>query len=159
MAVTVRLSNGDKVAGTIVDGKTYLADGSRVPVNSIVDTGAGGVWKMTENGGVKATDEDLGLTTINGGSSSGSSSGSSTTSNVYNLNDYLNNRTAGLKGLDLANTYGITYDQNKILDVYNQATDAQYALKQKRSTSFRKSILSKFIWYTELNNRCITCAT
>lgn len=133
MAVTVRLSNGDKVAGTIVDGKTYLADGSRVPVNSIVDTGAGGVWKMTENGGVKATDEDLGLTTIYGGSSSGSSSGSSTTSNVYNLNDYLNNRTAGLKGLDLANMYGITYDQNKILDVYNQATDAQYALKQKEA--------------------------
>ena len=46
MAVTVRLSNGDKVAGTIVDGKTYLADGSRVPVNSIVDTG---VWWCMEN--------------------------------------------------------------------------------------------------------------
>ena len=31
----------------------------RVPVGALVDTGAGGVWKMTDTGGVKATQDEI----------------------------------------------------------------------------------------------------
>lgn len=55
----VTLPSGEKVEGVIKDGKTYLKDGSRVPVGALVDTGAGGVWKMTTSGGVKATADEI----------------------------------------------------------------------------------------------------
>lgn len=44
--------SGKKVAVTIKDGKSYLADGSRIPTGYTVQTG-GGVYKMTDSGGVK----------------------------------------------------------------------------------------------------------
>lgn len=44
--------SGKKIAVTIKDGKTYLADGSRIPTGYTVETG-GGIYKMTDNGGVK----------------------------------------------------------------------------------------------------------
>ena len=55
----VTLPSGEKVEGVIKDGKTYLASGERVPVGALVDTGAGGVWKMTNTGGVKATQDEI----------------------------------------------------------------------------------------------------
>ena len=48
---TVTLPNGTKVTGYINNGITTLADGSRPPVGSLVDT-AGGTYKMTSSGGV-----------------------------------------------------------------------------------------------------------
>jgi len=48
---TVTLPNGTKVTGYINNGVTTLADGSRPPVGSLVDT-AGGTYKMTSSGGV-----------------------------------------------------------------------------------------------------------
>ncbi len=44
--------SGKKVAVTIKDGKSYLADGSRIPTGYTVQTG-GGIYKMTDSGGVK----------------------------------------------------------------------------------------------------------
>jgi len=44
--------SGKRVAVTIKDGKSYLADGSRIPTGYTVQTG-GGIYKMTDSGGVK----------------------------------------------------------------------------------------------------------
>ena len=45
--------------------------------------------------------------------------------------DIKNSRTAELQGLGVGDLYGIEYDAGAIEGIYNRATDAQYALKQK----------------------------
>lgn len=134
---SVTLPSGEKTTGTIKEGKTYLSDGSRVPVGSVVDTGAGGVWQMTDTGGVKVP-----------GGSSGSNPGSwigstpdygsindyksnATYKSRYGIEDIMNNRTASQQGLAMGDLYGITYNMDDLLKVYNQATNAEYALKAK----------------------------
>lgn len=134
---SVTLPSGEKTTGTIKEGKTYLSDGSRVPVGSVVDTGAGGVWQMTDTGGVKVP-----------GGSSGSNPGSwiggtkdygsindyksnATYKPRYGIEDIMNNRTASQQGLAMGDLYGITYNMDDLLKVYNQATNAEYALKAK----------------------------
>lgn len=50
---------------------------------------------------------------------------------IVTPNDIKNSRTAELQGLEAGDLYGIEYDAGAIEGIYNRATDAQYALKQK----------------------------
>jgi len=49
---TITLPDGSQVVGYIVNGRTALADGSKPPVGSYINT-ADGIYQMTDNGGVK----------------------------------------------------------------------------------------------------------
>ncbi len=49
---TVTLPDGNTTVGYLIEGRTFLPDGSRPPVGSYVQT-ADGVYQMTDNGGVK----------------------------------------------------------------------------------------------------------
>lgn len=48
----ITLPDGSQVVGYIVNGRTALADGSKPPVGSYINT-ADGIYQMTDNGGVK----------------------------------------------------------------------------------------------------------
>lgn len=50
---------------------------------------------------------------------------------VVTPDDIKNSRTAELQGLGIGDLYGLEYDAGAIEGIYNRATDAQYALKQK----------------------------
>lgn len=128
--------NGSWIGGKVVqvgaDGKAPAG----LKVGDKVNT-AGGMYKIT---GVNAdgTYQSSLMGTYGGNTTPASNSTPNTLNGInasytsrYGLEDVLAGRTAGLMGLDMGDLYGITYDQQKLLDVYNQATDAQYALKQR----------------------------
>jgi RHS repeat-associated protein len=67
-SVPVTLPNGTKTTGNVVNGKTYLSNGSRVPEGSVVST-AGGDYMMKNGSGVKV--DSVPVTTSSGSKTTG----------------------------------------------------------------------------------------
>lgn len=92
---TVTLPNGKKVTGYIKDGRTTLADGSRPPVGSTVQT-AGGTFKVTDSGSQKVDETKSKVTKT----SSGSSKSSKSSGGSVGIRDYFEGQG-----------YNVYYDQ------------------------------------------------
>ena len=129
---TVTKKDGSTASGYIEDGKSYYSDGTRIGAGDSVVDAQGKVWTM---GG--SSDPDAGLSmaeygakygvSIPSGGSGYSGKGSYKVTGVDKPS-----RTGYLRSAkELADLYDINYDMDAIKKIYDDATNAKYALLSK----------------------------
>ena len=119
---TVTKKDGSTASGYIEDGKSYYSDGTRIGAGDSVVDAQGKVWTM---GGNSDPDAGYGVSAPTGGGSSGKGSYKVTVVDKPSRTGYL--RSAK----ELADLYDINYDMDAIKSIYDNATDAKYALLSK----------------------------
>ena len=128
---TVTKKDGSTASGYIEDGKSYYSDGTRIGAGDSVVDAQGKVWTMSGNSdhdaGLSINDylAKYGVSAPTGGGSSSSGSYKVTSSDKPERTSYL--RSAR----ELADLYDINYDMDAIKSIYDNATDAKYALLSK----------------------------
>ena len=127
---TVTKKDGTTASGYIEDGKSYYSDGTRIGAGDSVVDSTGKVWTM---GGGSGSSPDNSLSSylaqygISAPSGGGGSSGSYKVTSADKPE-----RTSYLRSAkELADLYDINYDMDAIRGLYDEATNAKYALLSK----------------------------